>query len=404
MNINEYSVPSEQLSALLDGELGMEESSTLFYSLAHNSDLQSELQDLLKIRNKMPALQLHPPDKLKKGILIGTGLAATSTIASSALNSAGASFWSKIILSKPFLMLMTASLATMMTYYITSKNHEFIKSGETKTTASQIPKITSGEQQLNTIPPKIIYITKKVFVKVKPDDNFYTNPLPVFTGDSNNNIQKIPIVENREGIELSNVKNNLLSLALNTTQSNFLALANTLPVESNKFIDKEQYSKIVVQMRHFNANTFIEPKVSPLISPAINNIGLAFLYEYSKNESVGIEIGQENFQQNFSATEWDGMTYYYQNYLGFWYGITYKYTFDDIKTVFGIDIRPYLQTFFGGTQVGAIGKISTGIQLDIGNNLIMFSGFDGTLLGYIYKDKLFTTRKAGVTYGLGFRL
>ena len=51
MSEHEFLSASEQLTSFLDGELDSTETSSLFYELAQNPELQEEMKDLILIRN-----------------------------------------------------------------------------------------------------------------------------------------------------------------------------------------------------------------------------------------------------------------------------------------------------------------------------------------------------------------
>jgi hypothetical protein len=62
----------------------------------------------------------------------------------------------------------------------------------------------------------------------------------------------------------------------------------------------------------------------------------------------------------------------------------------------------YSQAFVGGTQVGAIGRVGTGLGFKISDKMDMNLGVELNNLFYRHQENNFNTTKYGVMYGFTY--
>jgi hypothetical protein len=151
-------------------------------------------------------------------------------------------------------------------------------------------------------------------------------------------------------------------------------------------------------LRGFSARSIPDFGVPPLNQPSLNNMSIGLGYELDENHSVGIEIGQENFQQKYDGANGAEKYHIDQNYLAFWGGAYYQYTFEKSDDLAGI--QPFARVFLGATQVGPVQKNMVGIQYRYKNHFSLYGGLETTVLLYRFQNNYFSSQKFGLTYGL----
>lgn len=165
----------------------------------------------------------------------------------------------------------------------------------------------------------------------------------------------------------------------------------------------EEQNKLSLHFRNFSAkgiNNFTAPQME---NPIINNIAAGLLYEINNNWLVGVEFGQENFEQEFVAQNGYYKINVQQNYLAFWGGgaIRYRFVNPDAKLT---NIQPYVNLFFGSTDRGPLVKPSLGTIYQISNDFSIFGALEYTVLYSKYTAVWYNSQKYGMTYGFIIKL
>ncbi len=133
------------------------------------------------------------------------------------------------------------------------------------------------------------------------------------------------------------------------------------------------------------------PSRAPL---GLRNIALGIASELSTAHSIGIELGSEDFPQEFHSST--GVLYRQRPTL-LWAGAWYRWTPPTPH------LRPFIQATLGGTLLGPLGKASLGAIVPLRAGLQLSVGVEGTLLAYRFDSRWFVTRKLGLTYGIAIR-
>lgn len=146
-----------------------------------------------------------------------------------------------------------------------------------------------------------------------------------------------------------------------------------------------------------------EPEVSVNLSERglLTNSAISIGYNLGETSNIGFEFGQEKFAQKFTLSRYGEVTYYKQNPLLWWYGVYYQ---QSIGSLFRWEnLKPMARVFLGGTAVGLLARGSLGLQYAPDSRVNLFLGWEGSILGYKVQDKIYQTKKSGITYGVSIR-
>ncbi len=391
--MKEYSnmTSSEKLIALIDGELPSEETTTLFYELAQNVELQEEMREQLAIRQFFATKQLVPPDYLKHKILHSIGLGSFLSIASAKLTSSGLGFVGLSTLkSKAFLMLSSALIGSLFTLYFT----ENFQSDKNITFDEPVPIIHSF--QIDE-PQNNYRIEADLTQPASITKNTKSNPSQI--------VSKFKTSEDEPFFDYNSSINGIKIVSVDKYQSQYkpLKYRNVLHNETEKYdFDKPVYPKFVdylsLQIRGFATRSIPELNVPPLDNPVMNNMAIALFYKFDKNMQVGIEVGQENFMQEYYQYEMGNLKRdIKQNYTAFWTGVSFQYNIAEYG--YNQKLYPFTRAFLGGTNVGPLLRGMIGLQFDYENSFSLFTGIESTALFYRYSGNTFSTYKLGLTFG-----
>ncbi|MGC8749001.1 MAG: hypothetical protein ACP5RR_09035 [Candidatus Kapaibacteriota bacterium] len=128
------------------------------------------------------------------------------------------------------------------------------------------------------------------------------------------------------------------------------------------------------------------------------NTGISIGYNLGPSTNIGFEFGQEKFAQKYSLTRYGETTYYKQNPLLFWYGFYFQ---QGIANLFRWEeLKPIARIFLGGTPVGPLARGSVGLQYTPDERVSFYLGWEASILGYKVQDKIYQTKKSGLTYGV----
>ena len=139
----------------------------------------------------------------------------------------------------------------------------------------------------------------------------------------------------------------------NTLNSNPLSIYAVDLSSLSKFELNE--SNLTLQWRNITASSSDATENLPSAQePLFINQGIALIYKLDDNNSIGIEVGQEHFLQQFTRKIGEQEYTYTQNPVLFWYGGFYKLSLPSLgyKNI----IVPYTQVFAGGTTAGFLGR------------------------------------------------
>ncbi len=414
--MNEEMSPSELLSAFLDGELPEPETNSLFYELAQNPELQTEMRQHIALHNSVQNIPLTIPAALKEGIFLKTGL-AESVAEPVIIPVAG---WTSVIMSifksRAFAVLIGGLMAVgAMFLYMRNvvENSPVITENNTKdipapqpvqTKIVEVPKIVT--KIINADKDQIASAFKEGFKNgfAEGEKKSAANFSKENTAANGNNEQQPELpVENNNG-RMSNI---FPSETIGVTSNQIRQSAFEMPVSRFAIDNASSFggpaSDFSVQMRGTAAlHSFVQVDVPSGIDPAFNNMSGSIQYRLNESNAVALEGGRETFLQRYSGVE-DGKNFRYeQSYPAFWVGASYQYTFSKIERAYGL--QPFSRLILGTTEVGPLLKPSIGVSYEYNNRIGFSTAIEYSLLRYTYQNQVFYTPKFGLTYGVLFRL
>lgn len=383
---------SEKIVAFLDGELDASERESLFLTMASSPQLQEEMRQQIIISQTLKKSLLVPPETLKHNIFAAIG--ATSVVAPNAQKS----FYSKILNKKLTLILsLFLLLIVPFVYYqffdnnqlkdniahssnpskfdlpkeipLTSSfsdNHQVLSKHTTKSNSSQVPSNTSTK--LNVVAPQADELSK-----IDEIQTYLSSDNTLFFIDASNSVEPD------------------LNLLFNNNK-------RFSQIFENAFTKTDFLDKLSMQIRFFEAKNFVNSNIKPVSNPLLNNFGFAIIYDIDNNNSVAIELGQEDFVQKFKGELNEFPSLIKQNYTAFWAGASFQYTFEDYNF-----ISPFVRGMIGGTRIGPLSKIIIGGKYYLSNKIYAFVGIENTALFYEFQNKWFSSFKSGLAGGVSIK-
>ncbi|MBR9977646.1 MAG: hypothetical protein KFH87_06110, partial [Bacteroidetes bacterium] len=94
---------------------------------------------------------------------------------------------------------------------------------------------------------------------------------------------------------------------------------------------------------------------------------------------------------------------YEQNLLTSWILAGYRHRFGPVRSLGSVE--PYLSTGFGATvQAWPLMRAGVGIMYMPDRKVRFHLGIEGSVLAFPYQEKWFTSKRAGLTYGISLLL
>jgi hypothetical protein len=433
--------PSEKISMLLDGELEKAELGNVFLDVAQSEELQDEFVEQLGIRSMMKPTLMTPPSNLHTAIISNIGLSAVGggffyylkSLASNRFfigsvamglgflgsyllfnNQDSKQFAEKSKIEQSELSAVKNSLSLAQSTINNDKNLLITKSKETDLLNNELNRLNKQnsllankvskqnevieelKNEINSNNKNTIMasnsskeqneLTKSTTDKLKVDENESSQII------NSSNKETISIVKPLE----NNLQNNLIDLKENT--SKFQNENIISPNQNSTFQNSTEPTRFILNFRGFSAQSMESEYLEPVTTPALNNVAMGIMYEFSNNFKAGFEFGQENFVQSFSGISDRNTIQIVQNRLTFWGGLNMVYTMDKISSL--ANLQPYASLFLGGTDYGYITRQSLGLTLDVNPMISFYSGFEFTTLASSYNNLWQSSQKYGMTYGL----
>lgn len=395
---------SELLTAFIDGELDSSRSQLLFYQLANDSELQSEMQELINIRTAFKNSALQPPPDMQNKIIKNTvysngfvsKFAYIPALVSTLLFNKVAAVVSSV--------LLIGSIFFMTQYFQDNSEADLVNNSVNEIvpiTQNSVDKVSSDTGKNN----------------ISSSDINQTVPVVTSTHNLQNDVSD-RIADNNETVSEDNNTNSYIeensfktvtysngfngNINAPTPQINrkdyitFYGLKNTL----NKF-----FNKLSVSFNKQALFTSIQPDVNNEEKPILNDFSIAFNYEMNDNNHIGFDVGREYFPMVFTGTENlknRNVKYEYPlSYNALWAGISYKYSFDPLN--YYLKFQPNARITLGGTTLGPLTKLAIGSDIYLSDNFALYAGLKYGALFYNYQGNIFVTNKYGLDYGLLIR-
>ncbi len=404
---------SELLTAFIDGELDSSDTQMLFYQLANDPELQSEMQDLITMRNTFSNAyrQTPPPDlqsKILKSTVYKNGIAGRLAFLAAILSnnyiripaSVAAliliglfSFWLVDNEKDSEAEFMNATTAEFSGLSISDNQSENIS--EVNSEINQIDNDSENQAKVNSINN-----SDKNSTAASPEPGSsanYSSADELYTETSYNS----NTADGFKGIDMASAfLQNAIPPQRNVNRKDYINFYS-LKTGVNKFLEKVSFS-LSKQSLLSSPN----PKISTYEDPALNDFSFNLNYHINKNHILSAEIGREYFPMVFSGTELSGIReieYEYPlAYNAIWGGIGYTYNFTSDN--YSGNFTPYTGITIGGTSLGPVTKLSLGANYFINDNIGFFAGLKYGALFYSHQNNMFVTSKYGLDYGLIIKL
>lgn len=415
----------------------------LYYDETAREEFTQQIQILLKINQSFKPLPV--PSTLTKNIYTALGIKSNYLL----------NLWQQIIQSRytkfglglALLLLLTLSSFYIGQWYNQNKlsNHSTVN----KISKNDYPIVSSMETNKNnnsnsnsnsnshynsnsTITPKLSHkITQQnnnyllqlanYSMIINSIDYYYQNYYKkLITNTLKNNFQKNhekSLAKDLDNVEPSSKNqsslvnfNPLTNSTSNSFWSSILSSNNTSYVRKTPLLTTLSINEIIDSF--YPKDYRYEITLSNIISKSstlnrlntgtINQFDLNALYYINSNNAIGLNIGYENFPQEFirniQGKQFIQIQLPYLTYLG----ISYRYTY--LQAPYSRLITPYFNLMIGGTQVGPLIKGHIGANIPVWNSIAFNFGLQNSLLIYNVENTIYSTNKFNFVYGLNIKL
>lgn len=392
---------SEKLILYLDGELPQEQELELFTRLASSADLRAEMREGLAIRAAIGGdIDAFTPSAAQTSAVF-SGLGFTPPYQQTPSQKTSSRYMWLPLLWLLGGLCVGGGLAFWFTQNLLNQEFADEKRELNKTIAQlqseknrQKPAVMSSM----AIEPSESAITEKPLVKtvivyrdrfIEPANQNPDTAISAKTDDINTQSQSAENISTAYNQQVYNSKDDMMITSRNLPSS----VHNNQPMISMslfpKFWTQIRGIGTVSQYPNISANSAIT---------GLSNVNVALGYSFNPNLAAGIEIGREPFMLKYSGTV-NGRTVRYEQQssmlLG---GLIVQARTNPIESF--MDIQPVGTLFLGGSEIGMMGRVSSGIYYPLSANVYFYGGLEYSLMNFTYQSNSFTTQKVGFTYGL----
>lgn len=130
-----------------------------------------------------------------------------------------------------------------------------------------------------------------------------------------------------------------------------------------------------------------------------DNLRLTGLYNLSREYSIGLDLRQENFYQEFTDINQSGNKVLYQQQPVVYSGsLIFRYSPQFIEF---LNVKPNIDLSVGITNIGELARIGFGVDYYLFGNTYFYFKSDYTFLSYYHKNINFSSNKFGTHVGVG---
>ncbi len=404
------------LNEYLDGTISESAEQSLFSAMAQNDMLRKEFNEALLLRTAVrnDAAGVIPPAELTAAVFASAGYTTANAI----------TLW----LAKYWGVFTTVFLTGLVVWLLLHRSGENTNFAQMQTT-SIIHDTVYNNEPLPTEPAQQILSVEQYNILLQDNQNLHT-----LTNTLRNEIKNL-----REELQFATVNNQLATI--NTTNNSVLLPKNnssaqettlgqseesirTATPSSVYYVPLEQPTtlrKVVtnapdlfgVYQEHNSLwdislrSTLLKQQNANEV-PTNDNIGVTNVvatgfYKWRDYAHVGIEVGREQFAQEYTTTLNNGnKANVLQNPTLLWGGISSRFLWSNFLNQ---DVAtPYLQLTGALTSVGEIGRAMIGVHLNSGSQLHMMLGVESAQLWYSVQGSSYTSSKVGLFYGISYGL
>lgn len=424
--------PSELLTLLMDGELDDSSASVLFSSLASDSGLRNEMQDMIAIRESVrnDSEAFTPPPAVKQAVFnrLGfTGSDGGATVAplplpQSAFMASLGNFFSRY------------GVATVAAILLTSVSAYLIIDNTSNTDNINLIPVTSSIENSGSFETTNLkafdaenYIadnsslTSNEIGNQAPVRNINNNVTSVLT-ESDNAVQETNAVNNNEEAiaDNDNSRGAQIESMMNASQPAFAAnqiyrysVNHGMNAASDSYsplpiiVNNDAPKKITLQARGLIGESYSIGSNNQVNSALDAKTSFGVYLKSWGNLSIGFEVGSEAFAMEDRTAEYLNNTQglidpgFAPNRSVFWYGLGARYEINELEF---LNVKPYGQALIGNSEHGMMGKGSLGLQWDVSNAFSLGAGVEGTLIRYQLNNQYNLEDKLGLTASVLLRM
>eukprot|EP01107_Rhizomastix_libera_P006011 TRINITY_DN20119_c0_g1_i1.p1 TRINITY_DN20119_c0_g1~~TRINITY_DN20119_c0_g1_i1.p1 ORF type:complete len:412 (+),score=-49.72 TRINITY_DN20119_c0_g1_i1:633-1868(+) len=181
--------------------------------------------------------------------------------------------------------------------------------------------------------------------------------------------------------------------------------SNTLPINTNGIIpvfelisSSSNNLGLYVEFTKSESKSIFDVNVQPAKANSLNNLSLNILKEVSSEFKFGLSVKQETFYVKYDQTDYVNADFYQQPNLTTISAVARFYPVD-----FSSSLKTYVQTDLGINKVGGIIRGKVGIEFSFTDNYYMTLSGDYGELVFQHNNKIFTSDKVSLNYGIGVK-
>lgn len=411
--MSEHLDTPDLLSAFIDHELDPNLEARLFEQLAESSELRAQLRTMQLIQQATRSYKssLTPPLTATAAVFSTLGIQAPT-------QAVGVGVFSHLT-QKLWVPVTIGVLSSLVTLFVILVLPPWFESNFENTAypASTVITRESGvssqpyEMESSNTADKQVH-TANVTVTENRQGEISRNVPPHLNGNSLVPEHESVIADAQD--ETVNLVNPSLSIQSVEAQSiGELANARSTIDHAATFADVSGERGIFFQpvlpdrwelhLRSFEMRASPANDVPTKSNPWFNQMTIGVFYRLGDAQKLGIEVGQEAFPQNYDGTEHGVRVRYEQNLLTPWLTAVYNH---DLRELSFIDDNLYPTIRFGigiTRERWPITRASAGLLWLPAPNVGLSLGVEGAMLAYSFQSTWFTTRKAGIVYGVTLR-
>lgn len=409
--INEY----------FDGNLDSTNQELLFGELSNSEELRYDFNHLfaMKLAIGKDTAAFVPAVSTTETLFANLG------IAGAAGSSSFAGFWS--LYKVPIITGLMATVATALVMLWLLP----VGADETNYQKNEIPIVSSSETNVAKLTIELPReesnknivnnnqsmgtMNSQQFNKVVSDNarlnrqiNNLQNQIASLNGITNKLSQENSVLkltkENSANSKSEQIEKNFENNKNTVFQSNFVEQPNSYSSNNTNFIfntintyNPETSIKLEAALgRYFQTigSNFVERN-----NTFSDNLRLSGLYNLSREYSIGLDLRQENFYQEFTDITNEGQKLIYQQQpIVYSASMLFRYAPEYLEF---LQIRPNIDLSVGASNIGELARIGVGLDYYLFGNTYFYFKSDYTFLSYYHKDINFSSNKFGSHLGIG---
>ncbi|MDX9789808.1 MAG: hypothetical protein WC313_02060 [Candidatus Kapaibacterium sp.] len=157
-------------------------------------------------------------------------------------------------------------------------------------------------------------------------------------------------------------------------------------------------NKFSIQLRRMSSISSYPPNVINNEDNFLSDNTIGAMYRINNDFSLGIEVGNERYPQEFSYNNLN----YTQTPEIYWYGVALRWQPQEFLIPYKLNVYVNLTTAY--SSVGTVIKPHVGFIYNITSHVSIFTGLESSNLIYTVGGDIYNSRKLGITGGLNINI